>query len=91
MQTISTSTKPSMTRYFFDLGDGEDVAKDADGLDLPHDETARREAIKGLVDMVAELLPDGESRQFSVLVRTDDGRQVFEADLRFRSSWLGGA
>ena len=77
-----------MTRYYFDVIDGLKSGSDPDGLELENDEDARREAIKGLVDIVADSLPDGATREFSVSVRTSAGVQIFQAEIAFSSRWL---
>jgi hypothetical protein len=72
-----------MTRYYFDVIDGLKPGNDSDGLELADDDDPRR-----LVDIVADSLPDGATREFSVSVRTSAGVQIFQAEIAFSSRWL---
>jgi len=64
-------------RYYFDLRDGKELARDEEGLDLPSMERVKQEAAKTLADMVRDaVLSDkmnGVARQLAIEVRTDGG------------------
>jgi hypothetical protein len=45
--------------YYMHVGSGLRFAQDHEGRDLPDDETARKEAVKGARDMMASELRDG--------------------------------
>jgi hypothetical protein len=44
-----------MTRYYFDLVDGDDIASDEEGVDLPNIRSAQEEAAFALAAMAREL------------------------------------
>jgi hypothetical protein len=44
-----------MSRYYFDLLDGEDFVKDEEGMDLPNIGSAQIEATEFLADMVKDI------------------------------------
>lgn len=77
-----------MTRYYFDVFDGELLAEDQTGLDLTNDDEAAENAIRALRDMVQDELTNGDERDFWVKVRGGDGEHFFTADLKFKSDWL---
>ena len=43
-----------MTRYFFDIYDGDNTALDEEGLELPDVRTAQEEAARSLADLVRD-------------------------------------
>ena len=43
-----------MTRYFFDIRDGDEFIVDQEGTELPHVEAAQIEAAHSLADMVRD-------------------------------------
>ncbi|WP_309142534.1 DUF6894 family protein [Bradyrhizobium sp. sGM-13] len=43
-----------MRRYYFDLRDGDDLAPDEEGLDLPNIERVQEEAARSLADMARD-------------------------------------
>jgi hypothetical protein len=43
-----------MTRYFFDIRDGDEFIVDQEGMELPHVEAAQIEAAHSLADMVRD-------------------------------------
>ena len=72
-----------MGRYFFDIHDGT-VVEDYEGLELPNDDDAMREAIKSLPTIAAHQIPAGDDRQsFTVIVRGADRRPICTAALLF--------
>lgn len=77
-----------MALYFFDTNDGDVVARDADGLDIPDEARIRAEAIAALADMARDRLPDGDAHVFSVKVRDASGRHIFHATLTLVAEWL---
>lgn len=79
-----------MDRYFFDTSDGSKSIKDDEGLLFSSREAMRYAAIETLPQMAADVLPDGETREFNVEVRDEAGEKVFRAVLSFRSEWLDG-
>lgn len=70
-----------MTRFFFDTLDDDKLDRDTDGVDLPNVEAARSEAKAALTDMAREKLPNGNHMGFRVIVRDEQGRQIYTASL----------
>ncbi|MFI0844450.1 DUF6894 family protein [Mesorhizobium sp. IMUNJ 23232] len=77
-----------MPRYFFDVFDGEDISRDAVGIDLDHEDMAAEHAAAALPDVAHDELPDGMQRDFWVKVRPESGDYIFTADLKFKADWL---
>jgi hypothetical protein len=46
--------------YYMHISDGHGFAEDHEGRDLPDDETARKEAMKGARDLMASELREGQ-------------------------------
>jgi hypothetical protein len=70
-----------MARFYFDSNDGRRGIADKIGVDLPDAHAAQREAVRALPCMAKDALPDGNSREFVVDVRDEDGRSVLRATL----------
>jgi hypothetical protein len=58
-----------MTRYFFDISDGDNIAPDEEGMELPHLRAAQEEAARSLADMVRDNFSSEASSQLAVQVR----------------------
>jgi hypothetical protein len=71
-----------MPRYYFDTQANGQVIRDPDGLDLPGEDAARREAASALADMAKDVLPNATARQLSVEVR-DEEKLLLVARLMF--------
>jgi hypothetical protein len=79
-----------MRRYYFDLRDGDDLAPDDEGLELPAIERVQEEAARSLADMARDAVRknhDGPGHQLAIEVRDDVGpvlqvRFTFEIDRR---------
>ncbi len=76
-----------MTRYFFDLHNGDGPIRDNDGMELASRAAVLREMAKILVDIARDELPAGERTIISVTVRTKE-RPVSVASLAFSNEWL---
>lgn len=77
-----------MPRYFFDINDGEKESRDDIGYELPDAEAARRAAIEVLPDIARDVLPDGDRRDFTSSVRTEEGQTIFQAKLSLVAEWV---
>jgi hypothetical protein len=77
-----------MARYYFDIDDGLRSTEDADGVDMDDKKAIRDAAIKVLPEIAWDSLPNGNDRVFSVNVRDETGRRIFQASLVLRSEWL---
>lgn len=73
-----------MTRYFFDLQNGEGFLKDTDGHDLPDHGAVRQEIAAILRDVVRDELNGDRAFEAKVTVRDDHGRFVSSASLAFQ-------
>ena len=76
-----------MPRFFFDLYDGDELARDTEGFELQPEE-ARKQAIASLAEIAQDEMPDGDERDFTVRVRDEDGHVIFEATLSLRAHWV---
>jgi uncharacterized protein DUF6894 len=71
-----------MTRYYFDIRDGEFFYPDDEGLELTDQTAAEVEAAKSLADLAKNLAPLDERHHMAVEVRTSAG-PVFQAAFIF--------
>jgi hypothetical protein len=67
-----------MTRYYFDIRDGEALYADDEGVELEDQTAAEIEAAKSLSDMAKDLSPLDERHCMAIEVRTNAG-PVFQA------------
>ena len=67
-----------MSRFYFDIRDGEGLVLDEEGLDLPSQRAAEIEAAHSLADIARELHPIASSEGLSIEVR-DAGGPVLKA------------
>lgn len=58
-----------MSRYYFDVDDGDDVFIDNAGLDLPDMDAAIREARRALVDMIRDTVRETDAEKVSIRIR----------------------
>lgn len=79
-----------MPRYYIDSSDGSFSHIDSEGVELTGDEAARYLALDALPDMVREVLPDGDQREFAVHVRDESGRVIYSASLTLTGAWRSG-
>jgi hypothetical protein len=68
-------------RFFFDIHDGEDFTPDYVGIELEGPEVAKAEAKKALPDIVKDEMPDGDRRDFAVIVKDEVGHEVVRVTL----------
>lgn len=79
-----------MPRYFIDSSDGNFSHIDSEGVELAGDDAARYLALDALPDMVREVLPDGDRREFAVCVRDEVGKVIYSASLTLAGAWREG-
>lgn len=77
-----------MAVYFFDFSDTGDEFPDTEGTELPNLDAVKDEAIRALVEVVKEVLPDGSFRELACKVRDENGRQLLQAEIRFQLQTL---
>jgi len=65
-----------MTRYFFDIRDGDEFVPDEEGMELPHVEAAQVEAAPPLADIVLNKSNSQPFALMSVQVRANDAPVV---------------
>jgi hypothetical protein len=70
-----------MPRYFFDVHDGDHFTPDDEGLELNGIEAAKNAAKKALPDIVKDEMPDGDWRDFVVIVKDETGQEVLRVRL----------
>lgn len=79
-----------MPRYFIDTDDGDRKISDTEGYQFSNDQEARNAAIAHLPDIAGDVLPDGDSRTMSVVLRDEQKRAIFKAVLQLQGEWLDG-
>ena len=65
-----------MTRYFFDIREGDEVAIDEEGKDLPSVEAAQEEAARSLADLARDKIGCYPFCHMRIGVRDKDGPVV---------------
>ena len=70
-----------MPRFYFDTHDDDRFVPDNEGVELKGVEEAKAEAVAALPDMARDALPDGDRRDFVVMVRNEGGHTVLRARL----------
>jgi hypothetical protein len=65
-----------MTRYFFDIREGDQVAIDEEGKELPHVKAAQEEAARSLADLARDKIGCEPFCPMTVQVRDRDGPVV---------------
>ena len=70
-------------RFYFDMRDGEDFARDDIGVDLHSAKAARLQATIALTEMARDYLPtDGDHRNLGIKVRNAEG-VLFDVSLEY--------
>lgn len=77
-----------MPRFYVDVQNDQIVDRDSSGVVMPDKEAAREYAINALTLTARTALPDGSSRTFVAILKTDKGRTIFRASLSFSSVWI---
>ena len=71
-----------MTRYYFDIRDGEALYPDEEGIELDDQRAAEIEAAKSLAGLAKDLSPLDERHHMAIEVRTNAG-PIFQAAFIF--------
>ncbi|MBI5318548.1 hypothetical protein [Bradyrhizobium sp.] len=74
-----------MTRYYFDIRDGEALYRDDEGMELEDQRAAEIEAATALAGMARDLSPLDERHHMAIEVRTDAG-SVLQAAFIFETA-----
>jgi hypothetical protein len=65
-----------MTRYFFDIREGDSIVPDEEGLEFPHVEAAQEEAADSLADLVRDKIRGQPHCHMAIEVRDNAGPVV---------------
>lgn len=76
-----------MTRYYFDIRDGQDLYPDEEGLELTDQKAAEIEAARALGDLAKDLPPLDERKHVAIEVRALSG-PLFQAVFVFETARL---
>jgi hypothetical protein len=76
-----------MTRYYFDLREGDILVVDEEGLELPDIESVHQQAAKSLLDMAKDAVVErgGRMQWMAIDARDDEGpvlQAKFTIDIR---------
>ena len=77
-----------MSRYYFDIVDGQGLIPDDEGIELVDQRSAEIEAAKSLTEIARDTAPFGRHRM-AIEVRTDEGL-LFQASFIFELARLVG-
>ncbi|WP_336487044.1 DUF6894 family protein [Methylobacterium nigriterrae] len=77
-----------MSRFYFELDDGQGALRDETGTECRNIEEAHDQAISTLAQVFKDEVQGGEPRDCGVLVRDAQGRPLFRAKLSFVEKWL---
>jgi hypothetical protein len=73
----------AMALYYFDIEDNGAVFADDQGTECADLNQVKREAIRTLVEMVNESLPDGDQHTLRIKVRSEGGNVVLQVAINF--------
>lgn len=77
-----------MSRFYFDLHNGEGPTRDTHGVELASRENVSKEVTRILLDIARDEMPIKDRTVISVTVRDAVGRAISVASLTFTSEWL---
>jgi hypothetical protein len=72
-----------MSRYYFDVRDGDRFIRDDEGLEFVGIEQAREQAALALADMAKDIMPNGLAREMAIEVRDEAKEPLLQTILRF--------
>jgi hypothetical protein len=68
-----------MPRFYFDIFDGQNWIRDAEGIECPSVRAAMEQAKSALPDLARDELPDGAALKMMVVVKDEAGQVIGEA------------
>lgn len=77
-----------MSRYYFDLHNGDGPLKDEHGTEIASRSGIPREVAKILLEVARDELPICDRATISVTVRDENGQPVSVSSLTFSNEWL---
>nr|WP_314262225.1 hypothetical protein [uncultured Devosia sp.] len=72
-----------MPRYYFDITINDLTKTDNEGIDLVHEQAARREAVLTIAEIAAEEIPRDGSLLITINVRTESDLALFRTSVHF--------
>ncbi|WP_181167788.1 hypothetical protein [Mesorhizobium sp. B2-4-19] len=72
-----------MTIYYFDVEENGELTPDRAGVECTDFNHAKKEAVRAIVDMTRDALPDGDHHELQLTVRDKSGAVVLEVTLNF--------
>ncbi|MER8430065.1 DUF6894 family protein [Mesorhizobium caraganae] len=72
-----------MALYYFDVDDNGAVYSDDEGTDCATFDKVKEEAVRALVEMIKDSLPDGDHHRLTIKVRDDGGVVVLQVSINF--------
>ncbi len=76
-----------MPKFFFDFRDGTRLTRDAEGLDLVSAESAKREAMIAVTQVLQLEESDDDGRVVECRVRDSADMEVYSVSLAFHGAW----
>jgi hypothetical protein len=80
-----------MARYYFDLRNGDEIASDNEGLELPSIVRVQEEAARSLADLAKDVATratqDGKAHRMGIEVRDETG-PVMQVRFTFDVRWF---
>ncbi|TCM56217.1 hypothetical protein C8J36_103592 [Rhizobium sp. PP-F2F-G48] len=77
-----------MSRYFFDLHNGDGPVLDDEGQELATRESVAMEVGRILGDIARDEMPETRNGTIALTVRDDTGRTITVARLTFSNEWI---
>lgn len=72
-----------MAFYYFDIDDNGDVFHDDQGTECVDFNQVKEEAIRALVEIIKDSLPDGDQHSLRIKVRSEGGELVLQVAISF--------
>jgi hypothetical protein len=72
-----------MALYFFDFSDTGKDYPDTEGTELKSFDAVKDEAVRALMEMAREMLPDGPYRELTFKVRDETGSHLIQVVIKF--------
>jgi hypothetical protein len=73
-----------MALYYFDVDENGTTSPDDHGTECADIGHVKQEAIRTLVDMIREVLPDGDQHTLRIKVRSEGGDLVLQVAINFQ-------
>lgn len=77
-----------MSRYYFDLHNGDGPLRDDEGLELDTRRSVNRQVARILAEIARDEMPTHDRAVINLKVRDEAGKIVSFASLTFQSEWV---